>query len=366
MKFLKKPVKWLWAHKLGSLAVIVIAGLAATLGVVATGGNDSAEAGPRTEIVTETVTVPGDVVVDPASLAELFEGEVHADELAFGEEAAVLLANAEQERSSAAHSQETLETVEELTGWLNSADPNAGLVRTRVVEAITQMCGEPEVKVHLQDNQGWLLMVVKPASQVLHTSYVVNDQIVFMDDYREVGENDAYWVPVCMSGANAGKAVPNGMVRADCGNAHDVPKIRIKRPGIPDKPRVEEEPRKCFDEAGNPINRDANNFCGTPFSGPEQQPVQSEPISDPTLNDPTPGYVPGSAENNHAAQEEAEGDPPYTPSPAGEEAPDPGGTPGGTTNPGGDTDPGGDQGVTDPVDPGFGDDPPAEGDPGAP
>src|SRR5690606_25635548 len=117
---------------------------------------------------TESTTAPpqvGDVVVNGESLAEGFEDPTDVDpesELAFQEEAAAAMATADQERGSAAHSDETLETVEDLTAWVNDTNnPDAVPVRERVVAAITAVCGEEDVAVHLEQNEGWLLMVVR-------------------------------------------------------------------------------------------------------------------------------------------------------------------------------------------------------------
>lgn len=69
---------------------------------------------------------------------------------------------------------------------------------------------------------------------------------------------------------------------------------------------------------------DANSICGTPTSGPEQQPVNSNPCCDTGT---TPGYTPGSAEDNHKKQQDAHNNQdPYQPTPNGQSASGGGGT----------------------------------------
>lgn len=68
-------------------------------------------------------------------------------------------------------------------------------------------------------------------------------------------------------------------------------------------------------------------ICGTPLSGPEQQPLQD---NDPALVAPTPDYERGNAEAVNQAQEEAKSQPVYEPTPKGREAP--GGAPPGQSD----------------------------------
>lgn len=194
------------------------------------------------EVAVSTGNSSVNLVVDAASMAPLFEGAVHPDELAFGDEAVALMAGAPEERGGNAHSPTTLRSPQELTAALNSGDPKMAPVRDRVVNAITQTCGVEDVAVHLDQSQGWLLMVVIPESQVHGTSYSVDGQMQFATDWRQTGERDAYWLPVCTTGANAGKVVIEGIVRADCGNGHKSPKIRIVRQDTPPAPPVETPP----------------------------------------------------------------------------------------------------------------------------
>lgn len=65
-------------------------------------------------------------------------------------------------------------------------------------------------------------------------------------------------------------------------------------------------------------------FCGTPLSGPEQQPLQD---NDPAKVAPTPGYSRGNAEAVDKVQKESQKAPTYQPTPKGREAP--GGAPAG-------------------------------------
>lgn len=194
---------------------------------------------------TTTTTVPSGntpVEVDPNSLKDVFEGPVDpATELAFGDEATEAMATAPQERGSAAHSAKTLMSPEDIVTWFNSGDPKAVPVRDRVALATIAQCGEADAK-RIMAGEGWLAMVVLPASQVLGTSYYVGSEMEFSESWRSTQEADGYWLPVCLTGPNKGKVVANGMVRADCGNGHKTPKIRIIREDTPEAPPVETPP----------------------------------------------------------------------------------------------------------------------------
>lgn len=267
---------------------------------------------PTTTTSTTTTTAPavddGDVTVevDTASLKDLFEDPVAADELAFGSEAEAAMVGAPEERGEAAHSRETLKTPEQLVEWLKSNDPRAKPVLDRVTLAITAECGAADVKVHLEDGQGWLLMVVLPPSQIQGTSYFVDGQAAISEHWRTAGDRDAHWLPVCTQGPNKGKIVANGMVRADCGNGADKPKIRIIRPDTPEAPPVtcppwipgvnpppgcpkEEQTEDQQQNGGRPVHggcQQAN--CGDP--GPTVD-GNGNPIPEPNLPNP---YIPPS------------------------------------------------------------------------
>lgn len=195
---------------------------------------------------TTTTTIPApagtNVTVDPNSLKEVFEGPVDpASELAFGDEATATLSTAPQERGSTAHSAKTLMSGKDVVEWFGSGDPKAAPVRDRVLLSVTAVCGETDAK-RIMAGEGWLVMAVLPPSQITGTSYFKDGQMVFAKSPRQTGEKDGYLLPVCLSGVNAGKVVADGMVRADCGNASESPRIRINRKGTPPAPPVEEYP----------------------------------------------------------------------------------------------------------------------------
>jgi hypothetical protein len=198
-----------------------------------------------TEAPTSTTQPrPIQVVVNSDSLGEGFEGRVDpVTELAFGDDAAAAMAGAAEERGSNALSHETLNDVPELLQWVNDTNnPDAVLTRAHVVDAITAKCGAEDVAVHLERGEGWLLMVVRPASQIMGTGYRSDSGISFATHYRETAENDGYWLPVCTQGPNVGDVAWDGVVRADCGNPNKNPRIRIERPDTPDVPPVEIPP----------------------------------------------------------------------------------------------------------------------------
>jgi hypothetical protein len=289
---------------------------AAAIFLAACGGGEEvlAPVSDVSETTTSTTAPPevGDVVVNPESMCEGFEdcGDVNpSTELAFNEDAEAAMEGADQERGSAAHSDETLTTVEELTTALNDAsNPDMVPVRERVVAAITEVCGEADVSVHLEQNEGWLLMVVRPESQIKGISYMTESGLQIATNWRQVGENDAYWLPVCTQGENKGDVAWGGVVRADCGNAHDTPKIRINRPDTPEVPPVETPPgEKCPFNPDLPVDspnclkpkdptQDVNVNPNVPpqVTGPGTTPVGTDPgPSTPACDTPT-GYCPGS------------------------------------------------------------------------
>jgi hypothetical protein len=196
--------------------------------------------------VETTTTIPAsagtNVVVDSASLKEVFEGPVDPTaELAFGEAATATLATAPQERGAAAHSAQTLMSGKDVVAWFNSGDSKAVVVRDRVFLHVTAMCGTEDA-ARIISGEGWLIMAVLPPSQVLGTSYMTDAGMVFAESWRSTGEGDGYGLPVCLSGPNKGKVVAEGMVRLDCGNGHNAPKIRVVRPDTPPAPPVEQPP----------------------------------------------------------------------------------------------------------------------------
>jgi hypothetical protein len=325
-------------------------------------GSDSTTTTTEDTGDTTTTTQPetsGDVVVevDPDSLAGVFEGPVAPDELAFGADAEEAMVGAPEERGAAAHSRETLRTPQELTAWLNDgSDPNAQLTHDRVALAIGARCGAEDVAVHLEDSQGWLLMVVRPGSQILGTSYVVNGNMEFADGWRQVGENDAYWLPVCTTGPHMGEVVPDGIVRADCGNGSDTPKIRINRPNTPPTisvvcppwiPGVNPPPgcpktAQSFDDmqnGGRPVHGGGQGPQGNNgvYTGPTLD-GNGDPISEPPAADPWNPPAGGGTTT------------PPDPTPGGHGGTGTGGTtPGGSTCTGGSCQGGGGGGPTGPV-----------------
>lgn len=267
-----------------------------------------------TSIATTTTTVSTedrDVVVNPQEVADLFDTETGrpptADDLAFQEEAAALMEAAAQERGARAHSDETLFTEEDLMAFL--ASPEGAEIRDRVVNAITDECGVDDVAVHLEDGQGWLLMVVRPASQIMGTSYeTASGGIEFASNWRAVGMDDAYWAPVCTEGTNHGNIADNGLVRADCGNGHDTPRIRIPREDTPDVPPVDIPPGSpCPYNPALPVDspnclkpknpaQDVNVNPDVPeqVRGPGTTPVGTDPGPPTPACDTPTGYCPGS------------------------------------------------------------------------
>lgn len=245
---------------------------------------ESATTSTSTTSTTVEAQEVGDVVVDPQEVADLFETETGrpptAEDLVFQEEAAALMEAAAQERGARAHSDETLFTVEDLMRFL--ASPEGAEIRERVVNAVTAECGADDVAVHLEDGQGWLLMVVRPASQIMGTSYeTASGGIEFASNWRAVGMDDAYWAPVCTAGANEGNIADNGLVRADCGNGHDNPRIRIPREDTPDVPPVEIPP-------GNPCPYNP----ALPVDSPDCL-KPKDPTADPLVNRAIPEQVRG-------------------------------------------------------------------------
>ncbi len=264
---------------------------------------------------TTTIPAPAgtNVVVDPASLAAVFEGSVDpATELAFGEQATATLATAPQERGSAAHSAETLASPQDVVAWFNSGDAKAVVVRDRVLFSVTAACGAEDA-ARIMAGEGWLTMVVLPPSQITGTSYFKDGQMVFASTPRQTGEKDGYHVPVCLTGEHAGYVVPNAMVRADCGNGSEAPKIRINRPDTPPAPPVEQPPTpeqpprptpKC--PSGQPIppsglcpkdpSKDINNNPWVPDQVTKDHPSddnQDRIDAGPTTPVDTPSGCPG-------------------------------------------------------------------------
>lgn len=257
-----------------------------------------------TTSTSTTVAAPTSVTVDPASLAGVFEGPVDPTELSFGEEAIASAEGAPQERGSNAHSRVTLRTPGDVITWFNSDDPKAQPVRDRVYLSTLAQCGEQDAAAIMAGN-GWLTMVVNPRSQVLGTSYAMDSGMEFARAWRQTGEKDKYHIPVCLTGPNAGKIVPNGMVRADCGNGHDAPKIRINRPDTPPAPPVEQPPTP--EEPPTPVcppempygtppickdspSRDVNNNPLVPpqVRGPGTTPIGVDPgPATPPIDSPT-------------------------------------------------------------------------------
>lgn len=275
------------------------------------------------------------ITVDPTSLSSLFTGEVHPDEVAFGNDAQPLLNGAPEERGAAAFTQKTLKSPAEVSAWLNSpGDVRATATKDRVVKAIHDAgYGDDQVQRAL-NGQGWFLMVIKPESQVLGTTYFVDGQAVDSVNWRQTGVNDAYWLFV----ASDGKVIAGASVRADCGNARIV-KIQIVRPGVtppapsvPTPPIPGEKPALSFDCQQNGIG------CPPGVNPAWVQPVQDNTFAGVNIG-PTPGATTAPTQSVQGPTP-VEGTPALAPTPApGYTAPvAPGGT---TTNPDGTTSGGG-------------------------
>jgi hypothetical protein len=252
---------------------------------------------------TTTTAAPAasEISVDPASLAAVFEGPVDPiTELAFGEAAQATLANAPQERGAAAHSSRTLKSGPEIAAWFASEDPKAHLVRDRVYLQTVALCGQEDAN-RIMKGEGWLIMAVLPPSQVLGTSYVTGDGMVFSNSWRQAQGGDGYGLPVCLTGPNKGKVVAEAMVRLDCGNGHEAPRIRINRPDTPGAPPVdvpptpeEPPPSDGKDYRRSPVVSDRNHpdervrpnipAPAEVIRPPSAQPTQ--PAPQPTIPDP--------------------------------------------------------------------------------
>lgn len=331
--------------------------------MTAADGEQAQAAGPEEPTTTTTTTTPTEDLglseEDARQVAEelsgIYEG-FEPEELKMG--ASQIPESPEERSATASFTKNTIQTREDLEKFFASDHPKAKPARARVEKALREAgYGDDEVEQALTSGARWIWVAPTVEHQILGTTYLLNGDIVKADSWRQVAPNDAIWFYV----TSDAKIVQGAAVRADCGNP-GLDKARPVRPGMPKAPPVEQPPTvtqvpKCTDD----VSED-DGFCGTPNSGPEQQPVQD---NDPDHVAPTPGYEAGEAEETTQNQEDAANDGKDEPSPDGEPAPDSGASPGTHKNPDGSTESGTSDGVSDPDDQdGYSEDEPATGDPG--
>jgi hypothetical protein len=141
---------------------------------------------------------------------------------------------APEERGTAAFSQRTLKTQQEVGAFLNEDTDLSRAAKQRVVDAIhAANYGEDEVARAL-DGTGYFPVQVKVASQILGTTYFHDGQVLEMGEWRQVGENDVFWMFL----TSDGKLIKEAAIRADCANPN-LDKVRPVRPETPPAPPVE-------------------------------------------------------------------------------------------------------------------------------
>lgn len=138
---------------------------------------------------------------------------------------------APEERGTAAFSQRTLKTPQEVGEFLRENTDVSKAARQRVEESIRKAgYGDDEVKRAL-DGTGYFPIQAKVASQVLGTTYFKDGKVLEASQWRQVGENDVFWLFM----AKDRKIIFGATIRADCANPNitKVVPVRLTTPKVP-------------------------------------------------------------------------------------------------------------------------------------
>jgi hypothetical protein len=208
--------------------------------------NDNVASGNKTTTTvhrqsTTTSTEPRVRADDVANqVTDIFTG-YKDNELAMGTKN-VKFEGAPEERGTAAFSKRTLKTPEQVGDFLNEDSDVSVAANDRVVSAIKSAgYGDDEVARAL-NGDGYFPVQTKVASQVLGTTYYKDGKVLEAGEWRQVRENDVFWLFMTKDG----KIIKGASVRADCGNPN-LKQVRPVRPNTPPAPPVEQSPcvEKC-------------------------------------------------------------------------------------------------------------------------
>jgi hypothetical protein len=255
---------------------------------------------------TTSTTVAAPTADDIANqVPEVFDG-FEPEDIAVGSDS-VVFEGAAEERGTAAFSQRTLKTPEEVGKFLNEDTDVSRAAKQRVIDAINRR-GWEKLAALLQahpkaskkekeqfaaqirkDNkeetkralsgEGYFPVQVKVAARVLGTTYFKDGQVLESGEWRSVGPNDVFWLFL----GRDGKILFDAAIRADCGN----PNLRLVTPIPPGEKPPTPIDKLCPRDGEVP---DDNGLCP---KDPEEDPLANPDIPrQPTVPGRTPVGTP--------------------------------------------------------------------------
>ena len=275
--------------------------IAATSLVLVSCSSQSFPAKKATTTTEVTTTVPGaETVISDEERVKNFEEDLgkifqgfNPGEIAAG--TAVDFGKNPQERGSAAFSDHTLESREQIADFLASDDERAKVLRDRIAQALAD---RPEELARALSGEGYVAVQTLVPISIEGTTYFVDGQMVQMDSARSADSGDVQWLFV----DEKGNIDPDASLRADCSNAH-LTRVTPVRPGQPIPPSIGYPPK--FDRNTTPAGVPGQNGgSGTEPAGPRG------PGRGPAGQTPGPdGVVPGEVTPTAPAEEATPTDP---------------------------------------------------------
>jgi hypothetical protein len=141
--------------------------------------------------------------------------------------------NHTETRGLAAFSTKTLKTQADVAAFLNGSSAQSKAAKARVVAAYK---GQSQSDLNNALNgSAYFPVQAKVAAQILGTTYFQDGKVLDENgQWRNVGPNDVYWLPVTTSG----QIIFGAAIRADCGNPNLV-KMVPQTPKSPPAPPIE-------------------------------------------------------------------------------------------------------------------------------
>ncbi len=264
-----------------------VAGVAAATFMLGAVGcsSETIHARATTTTTEATTTIPGaeTVISDEEriknfdeDLGKIFQG-FNSDEIAAG--TAVDFGKNPQERGTAAFSDHTLETRDQIRDFLASDNPRAEVLRENLAAALAD---RPDELASALSGKGYVFVQTLVPISIEGTTYFSGGKMVKMDSPRSAAAGDVFLMFVDKDG----HIVKDASLRSDCSNL-ELDRVTPVRPGEPLPPSVEYGPK--FDRNTTPAGVPGQNLgSGTTDHGP------TGPGTGPAGQAPGPnGVVPG-------------------------------------------------------------------------
>ncbi len=246
---------------------------------------------PDTTVASPPTTVPGPSAQDVANqINEILKG-FGPGQVLTGDAALAAAQGAPEERGTAAFSQRTLKSPEEVGQFLREDTELSRAALVRVTTAIREAGYGDEEVVRALDGSGYFPVTVTVAARVLGTTYFRDGQVREAGHWRSVQANDMFFLFL----SRDGKIIVGATVRADCANPGlvsitpippgEIPPPVDVPPGekCPYNPGLDVDDPRCFKQPGQNIDRNPTLEPGVGGPGPPRPPGPATvPVDSPT------------------------------------------------------------------------------------